>query len=799
MKHTRTCLIACGVILQLFVSIQAASALGPVSAGPYSVTLITRPAVIPVGKADLVFTISGKDGSPVKDAAVRAIAQMPGMPMGEREQVAVPGDEPGVYVAPAVFPMAGDYEVVLQIAGSAGTAKGTMHVKTGQDTSESGGGLPLGWIALAAVIVILAGFVVSRMRATGQRFVWKAVFTRTVIIELLLLALAVIVAVVAVRHFRREGAMTPIEAQAMEMNTPAPPGVTPVTLAKVERRTISSAVRYTGQAAGFVEQDVTARVTGVITWMPYYAGDRVKTGQLLAKLDTTQSDPELRGREAAAEVAFQGVGVARGELDQAMRAVERAHAESAGASAAVEEARANLTAARQERATSSEAVISAKAGVEDAEAQVSAARADQQYWRGQIQRTAELLKAGAVSGEEYKREKAQADGAEAKVRQAEAQALRARAGVRTAESGLRASEAGVKAAQAKLEQAATQERVHHAHVGEESAGVEVARRKLAQAQAGAAEGRASVSSAAAARGYSRIVAQADGVIMQRLISPGALVEPGQAILRVAQISPIRLQANVAEADIARIELGASVLAHSPGGESVEAHVTSIFPAVDPRSRTAIVEAVLANKDQAFLPGSYVVMNISTGRSRSALSVPTRALEYDSEVAGSQKKEQAAWVWLAKAEPDGSLSAHRTKVTTGITNGEYTEILSGLADGQRVVVEGQDNLQEGQALEAETGRTEPEVRVSDGVQTARVEVLSGGYKPSSLTLTPGAPAKLTFVRTSDVGCGTELLIPAYGVKKSLPLNKPVTVEITPRKGEYEFTCGMNMLKGKLVVK
>ena len=39
---------------------------------------------------------------------------------------------------------------------------------------------------------------------------------------------------------------------------------------------------------------------------------------------------------------------------------------------------------------------------------------------------------------------------------------------------------------------------------------------------------------------------------------------------------------------------------------------------------------------------------------------------------------------------------------------------------------------------------------------------------------------------------------YGIKRELPLNESVTVEFTPRKGEFTFACGMNMVKGKLIV-
>jgi len=56
-----------------------------------------------------------------------------------------------------------------------------------------------------------------------------------------------------------------------------------------------------------------------------------------------------------------------------------------------------------------------------------------------------------------------------------------------------------------------------------------------------------------------------------------------------------------------------------------------------------------------------------------------------------------------------------------------------------------------------------------------------------------------VRQAEGTCGTEIVIPEYGVKRALPLNKPVVVAFTPNKsGEFSFKCGMAMLRGKIVV-
>jgi len=107
-----------------------------------------------------------------------------------------------------------------------------------------------------------------------------------------------------------------------------------------------------------------------------------------------------------------------------------------------------------------------------------------------------------------------------------------------------------------------------------------------------------------------------------------------------------------------------------------------------------------------------------------------------------------------------------------------------------------------------GETEPtpmpsaaaaEIAADAKEQTAKVTVTNAGYEPAALSLKADVPAKLTFVRTGESRCGEEVVFPEYSIKKTLPLNEPVEVTFTPKKtGKVDFTCGMNMMKGSLVV-
>ena len=64
---------------------------------------------------------------------------------------------------------------------------------------------------------------------------------------------------------------------------------------------------------------------------------------------------------------------------------------------------------------------------------------------------------------------------------------------------------------------------------------------------------------------------------------------------------------------------------------------------------------------------------------------------------------------------------------------------------------------------------------------------------------GVPARLTFIRTTDKTCATEVVFPSLDLKRAMPLNQPVVVAIKPSKiGDVAFLCGMKMLKGAVVV-
>ena len=97
-----------------------------------------------------------------------------------------------------------------------------------------------------------------------------------------------------------------------------------------------------------------------------------------------------------------------------------------------------------------------------------------------------------------------------------------------------------------------------------------------------------------------------------------------------------------------------------------------------------------------------------------------------------------------------------------------------------------------------GRSGAAGLTAGGVQTALVAV-RGGYDPATIRLKAGVPVRLTFDRQESAGCSEEIVFPSQGVKRFLPPFEQTTIELPAQApGEYEFTCGMSMLRGRLVV-
>lgn len=96
---------------------------------------------------------------------------------------------------------------------------------------------------------------------------------------------------------------------------------------------------------------------------------------------------------------------------------------------------------------------------------------------------------------------------------------------------------------------------------------------------------------------------------------------------------------------------------------------------------------------------------------------------------------------------------------------------------------------------------PVARASEVVRgVAEVAVaIRGGYAPATIKAKAGETLRLVFDRQDNSSCSEEVVFPDFGIRRFLPAFEKTAVELTPEKpGTYEFTCGMSMLHGRVIV-
>jgi plastocyanin len=151
------------------------------------------------------------------------------------------------------------------------------------------------------------------------------------------------------------------------------------------------------------------------------------------------------------------------------------------------------------------------------------------------------------------------------------------------------------------------------------------------------------------------------------------------------------------------------------------------------------------------------------------------------------------------------------VRLGDRSGNDIIALSGVQIGDAVVAAGSFTVRaerdrlglRSSESSTSTGTSAPPPQVAPAASAVpketKVLVTEKGYEPEKLTVRAGQPVRITFIRTTDKTCGTEVVFPSLNIRRPLPLNEAVAIEFTPKTaGEIGFVCGRNMLRGTVVV-
>ena len=97
-------------------------------------------------------------------------------------------------------------------------------------------------------------------------------------------------------------------------------------------------------------------------------------------------------------------------------------------------------------------------------------------------------------------------------------------------------------------------------------------------------------------------------------------------------------------------------------------------------------------------------------------------------------------------------------------------------------------------------TAASVRTTVGGPEVKITITDEGFRPASVVLRRGAQARITFIRQIENTCATTIVVQELGVDVNLPLNEPVSVEVTPKSaGQYDYGCGTGPFHGTIMVR
>jgi RND family efflux transporter MFP subunit len=288
-------------------------------------------------------------------------------------------------------------------------------------------------------------------------------------------------------------------------------------------------------------------------------------------------------------------------------------------------------------------------------------------------------------------------GSDAAVRRAKEEVRRAQGDVMRAKSGhaathsmfLRLSQAAKEkqglVAQQELDDAQAKDMEGEGQVSSSEAALSAAEQALEVAQA-------SQKQYTAMSEYTRITAPFSGVITIRYADTGALMAAGtssstqsMSLVRLAEISKLRLVLPIPESVAGQILFGAPVKVRVPAlNREIVGKVSRFADALDMQTRTMETEIDFENHDGKLIPGMYTETQLTLRGNPSALQVPVEAV--------AQNGNEAT---VLVVNPDNVIEERR--VRTGIQGKTMTEIVTGLSDGDRVVIGSRSQFRNGQRV------------------------------------------------------------------------------------------------------
>jgi multidrug efflux pump subunit AcrA (membrane-fusion protein) len=190
---------------------------------------------------------------------------------------------------------------------------------------------------------------------------------------------------------------------------------------------------------------------------------------------------------------------------------------------------------------------------------------------------------------------------------------------------------------------------------------------------------------------SPVYAPISGTVSKTPLSPGATVSPNTSITTLSETGDLEITARIPEREIAGLRTGLKADVSLPAypGETFTATVNHVSPVLDAASRTKLITLVFDRNDSRINAGMFAHIRLNTRTYDDVLTVPAEALV-------NRHGESAVYVLRDSAA--GRPRAERRIVETGISLEGWTEIRSGLDEGEAVLVQGQQLLNGGETVQ-----------------------------------------------------------------------------------------------------
>jgi RND family efflux transporter MFP subunit len=222
----------------------------------------------------------------------------------------------------------------------------------------------------------------------------------------------------------------------------------------------------------------------------------------------------------------------------------------------------------------------------------------------------------------------------------------------------------------------------------QTAGVQALEKAIAAQRSNVAAAEANLAALDTTQSYRVVKAPFEGIVTLRNVDVGTLVNAGSTLLfRVAQTGTLRTYVNVPQtnADSIRVGQRAALTVSTLPGRHFGGTVARTANALDPASRTMLVEVRVPNPDGALLPGMYAQVDLSSPRANPPLLIPGDALIVRAE--GTE---------VALVRPDHTV--HFQKIEVGRDYGDKLEVVGGLELGDTLIANPSDAVLEGTRVE-----------------------------------------------------------------------------------------------------